>query len=377
MKKILSGMFYRLFKGFELWVLLAVFIAGSFYMMYGFFDEKEFLGDIKDGTVIHIQTEGFGETSISSDNIKEYRFEGLGISAYDAYRAETSVLPDDVYEKIMSNGYNYLFDEIEFLFYVFDNITILPGILMIIFIPVFFGRMFSDGTIKNLISCGHSKAKIYMACLMLSFMMSSVMTILNIIIFAVNCLIFSWKPPVYLPAVILNIVIELLILLTITSVANAVLFISSKKTASFVAGFILAAAVLFPTSAVAISELEAKFCSISNEKPDIEEFTQCYREGNCLEQRFDPSVFRIEFYRDGRRLDIYHEKETGKARRNALIAIIYSDPMMINHFYRYLYFPPYLLYHDGLMAINVASNVIWTFLSCSAGVLIFRKKEIN
>ena len=377
MKKILSGMFYRLFRGFELWVFLAVFIVGSFYIMYGLFDDKAFLGGVKDGGVYHIQTETQGEITISSDNIKEYRYEGLGISAYDAFRAETSVLPDDVYGKIMSKGYNYLFDEVQFLFYVFDNMTILPGMLMVIFIPVFFGRMFSDGTIKNLISCGHSKAKIYMTCLMLSFIMNFAMLVMNIIIFVVNCLIFSWKPPIYLPAVLVDIVIQLLIMLTITSVAVAAMFISSKKTAAFVAGFILSVAVIFPTSAIAISELEAKYERIDYGKPDTEEFEQCYRERNCLEQSFDLTKFRFDFYHDGRRLDIYHEPEISEAHKNTLITIIFTDPMMINHFYRYLYIPPYLIYRDGLMAVNVASNVIWTVLSASAGILIFRKKEIN
>ena len=59
------------------------------------------------------------------------------------------------------------------------------------------------------------------------------------------------------------------------------------------------------------------------------------------------------------------------------LATIYLDPFMIADFRDSAVFGQYSMYRDGLMAINVGSNIFWTVLSTACGIVIFRKREIR
>ena len=48
MKKIISGMFFRLFKGMEFWVLIVLLLVSSFFVGYSRFkDQDYFLLDVR------------------------------------------------------------------------------------------------------------------------------------------------------------------------------------------------------------------------------------------------------------------------------------------------------------------------------------------
>ena len=182
MKKIISGMFFRLFRGIEFWVLIVILLAYAFYAGYNLFSGQEYLSLSRT------------ETNISR------RFESSGVSARDVYRMDSEVLPADVYYKINDDVSDAAY-EAEFVFELMGRAQIMPVFLILLFIPFFFGRLFSDGTVKNLISCGHSKAKIYMSALIVTFILDVGMYIINSLIFGFWCLLYGWKPPVYLPVV--------------------------------------------------------------------------------------------------------------------------------------------------------------------------------
>ena len=295
MKKILSGMFFRLIKGFEIWALLSLAIIGSLYLDYAQMYDEECLTLIHSDHTVDASTED-QQLYINAGNVKEYRFEGMGISSYDAFRKEAERLPDDVDKKI-SGTVNYLSDELRILFTVLGISHILPSALIILFIPLFFGRMFSDGTIKNLIACGHSKGQIYLSSLILTVMLDLLMLVINILAFVFWCFYYEWKPPVYLPVVVLMLVCVVLVLFTISSISLAVLFISSKKTAVFIVGFVF---VVF-TSIQGNVFLFAALKPIDTGDKFIEYRTVISEHGwNAVEQRFDLSEFSINEYYNGK-----------------------------------------------------------------------------
>lgn len=355
MKKILSGLFFRLIKGFEIWVLLALLVISSLYIF---------------NLRIDFDQDLMPEAEYSAS--KE-------VSAYDMYRCYTETLPDEVYDKLRQD--RSFSSDITCLFSYLNGIHLVPGILILVFIPLFFGRLYSDGTIKNLIACGHSKGRIYLASLIMSFLIDILMLILSICIFAAVCIFYSWYPPVYLPVVIFMLFIELSVLFTVSSVGICVLFASQKKVLSLIAGFVVAVLMFIPVSSFAIMYIASNEQKYDDQSEAFEEYHMIIQEkgANALEERFDILDFNIIMSHDGKDLDFTVKYKIPPVLKTVLLFIIYSDPLMIAHFGSDfdIWINPYLMARDGLMTINVMCDVCWILLSSTIGLSVFKKREIS
>ena len=376
MKKILSGMFYNLFRGFEIWLLLILVV------ICGVFDD---INNLRDYDVIAVGV--FGETRdysdedrtliISPDNIDQFRYKGSGISAFDVYRYHIEPLPKDVYDKLGYDMYYIPHDEANTVFDRIKNLYIFPAILMAIFIPVFFGRLFSQGTIKNLLTCGYSKVMIYLASLIMSVVLDLALFLIRLLGFVLVCACLQWQPPVYLPVLIPSAVVSLLLLITISSFSLAALFISSKRTAAFVVGFIMAF-----SATISVSELASTFLwnyevvrTSAAENEDYMDFVKEQKQ-YLLEERFNFGNFSSDFYYgDKLIISLYAESSLPAPLRYVILALLYSDPALIQG--ADFMFEPYLMARDGLLYVSMGVNTIWIILSSGLGIAIFRKREIH
>lgn len=376
MKKILSGMFYNLFRGFEIWLLLILVV------ICGVFDD---INNLRDCDVIAVGV--FGETRdysdedrtliISPDNIDQFRYKGSGVSAFDVYRYHIEPLPKDVYDKLGYDMYYVPHDEANAVFDRIKNLYIFPAILMAIFIPVFFGRLFSQGTIKNLLTCGYSKVMIYLASLIMSVVLDLALFLIRLLGFVLVCACLQWQPPVYLPVLIPSAVVSLLLLITISSFSLAALFISSKRTAAFVVGFIMAF-----SATISVSELASTFLwnyevvrTSAAENEDYMDFVKEQKQ-YLLEERFNFGNFSSDFYYgDKLIISLYAESSLPAPLRYVILALIYSDPALIQG--ADFMFEPYLMARDGLLYVSMGVNTIWIILSSGLGIAIFRKREIH
>ena len=377
MKKILCGMFYRLFRGYELWAMLVLMFIISLLMNFTIIRSEDFNSALRSGHAVRIDYDhGKKNVSIDSSNVKQYRFESLGISAYDLYRSETEAIPDTT-DKIINGDFNFAVKEMHLLFKALMSLYIMPSVLMVIFIPVFFGRMFSDGTLKNIIACGHSKGSIYLSSLLLTCMLDTVLLIMNLASVILWCAYFEWKPPVYLPAVLFYIVLMHMLVLTLSAISLSVLFACSKKTASFIAGFLIMVYILVPGASIAADLLVSNNSNIDTRKEDYIELRDIVTTNrmNSVDQRFSLSDFNIYYYYKGRKLDIYGEYGLLPGVRGTLLAIMYMDPGMIAHFGNIM--SEYMMVRDGLVTINLVSCTFWTAISTGIGYLVFRKREIH
>lgn len=376
MKKILSGMFYNLFRGFEIWLLLILVV------ICGVFDD---INNLRDYDVIAVGV--FGETRdysdedrtliISPDNIDQFRYKGSGISAFDVYRYHIEPLPKDVYDKLGYDMYYIPHDEANAVFDRIKNLYIFPAILMAIFIPVFFGRLFRQGTIKNLLTCGYSKVMIYLASLIMSVVLDLALFLIRLLGFVLVCACLQWQPPVYLPVLIPSAVVSLLLLITISSFSLAALFISSKRTVAFVVGFIMAF-----SATTSVSELASTFLwnyevvrTSAAENEDYMDFVKEQKQ-YLLEERFNFGNFSSDFYYgDKLIISLYAESSLPAPLRYVILALIYSDPALIQG--ADFMFEPYLMARDGLLYVSMGVNTIWIILSSGLGIAIFRKREIH
>ena len=165
MKKIITGLFFRLIKGFEIWALIALLITASFAINLQQAYDQVFLYLYRTEDKMTVSASD-GDFVVDADNVRQYCFENSGMSAYDYYRKSIEPVPE-----ISDNGQNILFgyDEMMFLASSVSIQIVVPSILIVIFMPVFFGRVYSDGTMKNYLACGISKGTIYLSSLVFSF----------------------------------------------------------------------------------------------------------------------------------------------------------------------------------------------------------------
>ena len=356
MKKILMGILFRFFRSIETWVLVVLLLVATSYISY-----VEY---------VNTNNEFIADHSL-------VRYEELDVTAYDVYALGCETLPEDKYNRLMEDNVSAP-DEAKLVFSVLNDIPLVPIILMAIFIPVFFGRLFSDGTIKNLISSGHSRGKIYLVSLLFSFALNFLALLICTSVYAIWCLIIKWHPPIYLPVVLVMLLIDLLLSFTISSWCLAVLFISKKKTLAFVASFLLAMSLfLYPTAVPQTILIMTESVNVEND--DIVMLRKAYEEAPyALEEYFDLSQFAPKFRYKGETFSITMDSSLPDGIKNVLLLWIYSDPAVIMHFGETMSsFSSYIYFRDGLMAINIASNIIWIFAGNLLGVALFKKREIK
>ena len=354
MKKILSGMIYRFLRSMETWILIGFFLFACVYTCY-----------------VQIKNPNNG----ISHNVNN-RFESLDVSDVDAYKFNGEALPEDVFYKLDSED-NEVEKEIDLLLGIPDSIITLQVCLIVIFLPVFLGRMFSDGTVKNLIASGHGKGRIYLSSLLFGAVLDIAMMIMSTCIFAVMCMILKWHPPVYLPVILLMFILSMLMTLTVTSVAIAVLFISKKRTVSFIVGVLLVFVLfIFPISAPSAIIMGTQHIDPHSE--DIKLLRKLKdEEPYNLEEHFKLSEYNFVYSYHGQEIVFFEDSYLPRPVKNVLLAATYLDPAMILHIDTGFTVTPYIMYRDGLMAINIASNIFWITLTSFCGIIVFRRKEIR
>ena len=379
MKKIVTGMIYNLFRSFEIWALLILVVLTAALCDLSYLRDLDCINVGVFGETIKYNEDApeFDTVIITPDNVSQYTFKGSGIGAQDVYRLNVEPIRKDIFEKITDDMFNLPHDEMWTIYKTIINLNIVPGILMAIFIPVFFGRIFSDGTIKNYLSCGLSRAMIYLSSFMLTIVIDVAVFLIRFLMFVLMSCILRWQPPIYIPVLIPAAVLSLLTLFTVTSICLAALFVSTKKTIAFIVGFLMAFSFYISVSKVAMA-LFWNYEYMDNESAEFEEYKEIIQEQgrNALSEKFNYEVFSSDYYYDGKVVISYGiTDDVPAAVKGSLLTMIYADPVMIQSL-EYS-FTPYLLARDGVMYLSMGVNVFWTIFATGIGVFIFRKREIH
>ena len=377
MKKILSGMLYRLFRGYEIWALLALFFIVAGYFTFVEIATIDYVA-VKTGytNTFYIDME---DSVITKENAEQYCYKNSGISAYDLYRYRIEKLPQETFDKIHKDMNSEPVYEVRTIFRLVFRSYLVASVLMVIFIPIFFGRLFSDGTIKNLVSGGYSKRLIYLSSLLLTFAIDLVLNVASLVIIAVLCLILQWLPPIYLPVLLPAFLLSVLLSFTITSFSIGSLFAGGKKTLAFILGFVMIATRFFSgsffASGLLLSGQLMSYHDLSEETKEL------IKESgpNNLEVKLDLSQFIEKYYINGERvIYVFADESTyPKAVVNTLLVFVYGDPYLIDTTFVYVGYDAYSMARDGLMAINFAANAFWILFFNGVALYIFNKRELH
>ena len=377
MKKILSGMLFRLVRGYEIWALLALFILISGYFTFVEIATLDYVA-VKTGYTNTFYLD-LDDSVITKDNAEQFCYKNSGVSAYNLYRYRIEKIPQDDFDKIYTDMKSEPVYEVRTIFRLVFRSYLVASVLMVIFIPIFFGRLFSDGTIKNLVSGGYSKRLIYLSSLLLAFAIDLVLNVASLVIIAVLCLILQWLPPIYLPVLLRAFLLSVLLSFTITSVSIGSLFAGGKKTLTFILGFIMIATRFFSGSFLATGLLWSGQ-ALNYSEVNEETFEKIKANGpNSFEMKLDLSQFIEKYYVNGERVIYLFADESSypKSVVNLLLAVIYTDPYLIDSTIEYIGYDPYLMARDGIMAINFAANAFWTVLFNGAAIFILNKRELH
>ena len=365
MKKILSGLVFRLYKGYEIWALIALLLVASAYFNY-----------------VHVESE-FGVDSLyynelRDEEYKTYTYKDIGISAHDAYWVYQDTIPQEAFDKIRETEIS-ISDEPAILIRALTNCFLTPAILMLIFIPVFFGRLFSDGTVKNILSCGHSKKQIYLSCLLLSFALGTVLYLLSILTLVFVCLIAGWSPLLYFPVIALTLAVNLALMFTMFAVSLAVLFITHKKTVAFIAGAVLVFMITSPVGVPFGTRVMMSHQQSVQENAGYEEYQKIIDEQgqNVISFRLDLSEYDCRVYYGDREILPLTESNLNPFLKTVFLTIAYLDPYNVPYLIMQFQFPAVLMARDGFMAINIASSLFWIVVSSGIGITVFKKREIH
>ena len=380
MKKIITGYFFRLFRSFEFWALMVLFLVATYYIVFPFIGEKNEI-TVARGTFVLND----GEDGINAENINQYRFANSGISARNLYKVWIAPIPQDEFDIIL-HGNNYYMSERETVTTIVGRLHVVPAIVVLILIPLFLGRLFSDGTIKSFIACGHSKGKIYFASLLFSFLMNIALILMTLIFFAFICLYFKWLPPIYLPMLLARLILEITLTFVLSSACIAALFSSKKELFAVIVSFLL----IIPMVSIMLDEcglfsvnevldLDDMLHRFDGDYPeDYEEFKTIVstESANALESRFNIFEFDYYTYYKGRRLKLNTYHYVDPVTKYALMTRIYLNPY-VSRKIDGLGMDEYQKYRDGILAINIANNVFWIIVTSVLGILIFKKREFK
>lgn len=370
-------MLFRLVRGYEIWALLALFFLISGYFTFVEIATLDYVA-VKTGytNTFYIDME---DSVITKENAEQYCYKNSGISAYDLYRYRIEKLPQETFDKIHKDMNSEPVYEVRTIFRLVFRSYLVASVLMVIFIPIFFGRLFSDGTIKNLVSGGYSKRLIYLSSLLLTFAIDLVLNVASLVIIAVLCLILQWLPPIYLPVLLPAFLLSVLLSFTITSVSIGSLFAGGKKTVAFILGFVMVAARFFSSSFFASGLLLSG--QLMSYHDLSEETKELIKESgpNNLEVKLDLSQFIEKFYINGERvIYVFADESTyPKAVVNTLLVLVYGDPYLIDTTFVYVGYDAYSMARDGLMAINFAANAFWILFFNGVALFIFNKRELH
>jgi hypothetical protein len=360
MKKIITGLFFRLIKGFEIWVLLSLMLIASVYINYqlieyelGFFSESAF---------------------VNPEDRDYYRFSDLGVSAHDTYWYCFEPVPNESYDRLSIPNTCAPIEPGVFVMVLSLNI-IVPSVLMMVFIPVFFGRMFTDRTVKNYISCGLSKGMIYIASVIFACIVDTILYFTGLFAFALVCILAGWMPPIYLPVALSVILAMLLIMFTMSSVCLAALFISYSEHLSLVTGFLMLILIFIPVSADSYFKVNESY---GYDFDSQDEYILIVKEkgGNVFSSKLDPTELIIRTYYGDKDLKIYGESSLTPGERASALAVVYADPFIAEYIINSNTLPACLLLRDGFMAIKAASNVFWILFFAYTGITFFKKREL-
>jgi len=244
---------------------------------------------------------------------------------------------------------------------------------MTVYQAVFFGRLYRNGVIKNLIIAGISKHKIFISSFILSELLLVFFSLLSVGIIALTNLIYGGYMIIYLPSYLMCIAVSFLILSFMSTLVLTVVFLSQNQMISLILPVVFALLIVSSVSPVIMEQAGIRPYKESPEAAVM------LLDGET-EFFFDADSLGRDLYVEGKYVDIYDhnqpdESYPGDSVHNILMTVhksnILSYPMMMTMF------EYHAIARDGLAVRYIILSTCYTAALFAVGCIIAKKRNIE
>ena len=377
MSRVLRSMTYRLIRNKLFWLILAALVVLEVLtLFYGSSDG----GRYSECFVNH-------KTYTRHDHDSE-----IEVSEYAEFEKEDPLLINKLTQNIYMGKYDFVPGQVNNFEVSLNNCgsvsELLAMVLFLIFaadavfIVAYFGEMFSDGAVRNMVAIKTNKMIIYLISLFINAIVCLVMYILVFAALAVSMLIAGFYPMIYVPAFVSAVLVGLLVTVTVTSFFIFVLFVDQNPMLSFIlCALIVALSLLSFEMAASGTVFERKY---NQDEVKLENFFKNggYRisgEGEWYLPVNDFNIGRAYYPADDQTVEFlseepnpYYPDEKVLAVSRALYrANIMNYPCEISMFFIYP------MYRDGLLLRYIAFSSGYLVILLTGGCYVISKRNFN
>lgn len=375
MSRILRSMTYRLLHNKIFYAIFAVLIiAEAVLFFFGDFNglSSETLSNHSTFIVHNHETESDEEVFVS-------------------YEEEDPLLIN----KLMQNVVNGVFDQVpgqtykyKMSFYNVASVNMLLAITVMlifvadaVFVTVFFGELFTDDAVRNMVAIRTRKEHIYLSAIIINTIVCIVMYLAVFLVIVIAVLASGMYPLIYVPSFVAAVLTGLLVTITLTSLYIFILFMVQNPLLSFIFYALLAVYSLVGfggTFPGAPFENQYKL-----DETQMERFFNGGYQMLIDKEWYLPvddfNIGRVYIPDEDRTIDFVseeiNENYPGKVRSTAGRILFRTNIM---------YYPTeitmwciYPMYRDGIMTRYIAVSSCYMILLLTAGCYAVRKRNLN
>lgn len=296
------------------------------------------------------------------------------IQTHDTGLFRSGRLIEDVRAEYMNNNGDSAFEIRGIGNYIIESGLIIL-FLSSIFISVFAGKYFDNGTLRNITVSGHRKETIFFSVFLLNLISTTLITLSFLISTVVYVLACGLHPVIWWPYILIMLAVMFLLELSFTSLITCILFVLKKTVVAVIATivlflvFLLAPIVGFDTDAL------MDYWQVNDVEMLLDEHR--YEEYLISVVSFDDKDY-MQYYIRANGSSTRPAKTLDDLPLKARAGITYIKCSPLSLFFEYNTFSlnPYVFVESGMALRNTITGFAWLILTPIAGVLLFRKTDI-
>ena len=279
---------------------------------------------------------------------------------------------EELYKGINVTDSNYDYD-IQGLGILVIECGVVLAVLSAFYISIFAGRSLDGGAVRNDLIMGHKKSSIYLSAFITDIISTAILSIAMFISISVYILAGGYHPIIWWPYLLLLIGLVYILALVISSFALMIVFFCRTYVA--IIGTILITIALAVIPGVIVSSDGKLTQYIIND-----EIFNYYEPQELVTKEvidwFDDANYRIVFIVDGERIPLKKTIKDLPQEQQIKVYIVKALPHALYVDYEIYLMNPYIIAGSGYATRCLAVSLVWIIVVNTAGVLIFRKKDI-
>ena len=250
-----------------------------------------------------------------------------------------------------------------------------------IFVIVFFGEMFSDDAIRNMVTIKTKKEKIFLSAVLINAVVCIAMFILVFGVLALCVLLAGHYPLIYVPAFVSSVLVGLLVIIAVSSLFIFVLFIVQNPLLTFIFSALL---VVLSVMNFLLGFVGPAFATKYNK--DEEKMKDFFQGGYKVEgegewylpvDQFE--LGRVYYPEEDRTIDFASDELSEYYPGDNVMIVIHTiyRADLIHYPFEMMMFFIYPIYRDGLVARYAVVSACYLVLLMTGGCYLIRKRNVN